>query len=275
MKHSIIHNLKVNPILKRMLYSTIIIGLLVYGFLFFMLLTVTNKLLFPQPPSSYVDSEKISKIQVDDMTIAYQYFEVKNPKHFILYSHGNGEDIAINESRMELISAKYQANVLIWDYPGYGISTGKPTEKTVNKSILALKELINSKGFTDDQIILWGHSVGGGPSVFLAEQYDFKAVILVCTFLSASRVMTKIPIFPFDYFNSAKAIQKNTAPTLFIHGRKDKVVPFSHGEKLYELTAGPREKLWIDQAGHNDLTYDGGTLYWGAIDNFVAGLEEN
>jgi fermentation-respiration switch protein FrsA (DUF1100 family) len=58
-------------------------------------------------------------------------------------------------------------------------------------------------------------------------------------------------------------------PVLVIHGTEDEVIPFSHGRQLYEAANQPRQSLWVEGAGHNDLLLVGGARYWAALRQFA------
>jgi fermentation-respiration switch protein FrsA (DUF1100 family) len=103
----------------------------------------------------------------------------------------------------------------------------------------------------------------------LAAHHEVGGLILESTFVSTFRVKTIWPLLPWDKFNSLRFIKRIDCPVLVIHGRDDTVVPFWHGQKLYQ--AAPREKmhLWIDGARHNDYAYVAGARYFEAFETFA------
>jgi hypothetical protein len=121
-------------------------------------------------------------------------------------------------------------------------------------------------------IIAHGRSLGGGSAVELAKRYELGGVILESTFVSAFRVVTRIPLLPCDRFRNLAKLSAVREPVLVIHGKKDGVVGFWHGKRLYEAVRGPRARLWIDRAGHNDVLHVAGEAYWEAITSFSGTL---
>lgn len=81
---------------------------------------------------------------------------------------------------------------------------------------------------------------------------------LVTAFTSVYRVLTRHPLLPFDQFANLRRIRALDRPLLVIHGTADGVVPFSHGRALFDAAPGPKRKLWVDGAGHNDLAWVAG-----------------
>jgi hypothetical protein len=86
-------------------------------------------------------------------------------------------------------------------------------------------------------------------------------------------VLTHIPILPFDRFPNYKRIRQVHYPVLVIHGTVDSVIPFWHGEKMYELANQPKQNYWVQGADHNDLDFVAGPSYPKALRAFVASLE--
>ena len=117
-----------------------------------------------------------------------------------------------------------------------------------------------------------GRSIGGGPAVDLASREPVGGLILESTFTSASRVLTNIRIFPFDRFENINKIGSVRCPVLVIHGKKDRTIPFQHGEKLFAAANEPKVSFWVDNAGHNDLFKAAGGAYLKTIRDFADNL---
>lgn len=126
-------------------------------------------------------------------------------------------------------------------------------------------ERVNKKS-----IVAVGFSLGNGPTTYLAEKHELGAVILQAPFVSAFRVVTHIPILPIDKFKNISRIKNITEPVLIIHGAADDTIPIWHGKKLYEVANDPKESLWIEGAGHFDITDKDANLYWSKIDSFIS-----
>ena len=165
-------------------------------------------------------------------------------------------------------------SVFAYDYSGYGTSEGKPSaRKACEDADAALRYLVEHERIPLDRIIIHGRSVGGGPALYLAEKYDVAGLIVESTFVTAFRVMTRIPLVPFDKFRNIARVDKIDCPVLVIHGREDDVIPFWHGETLYGKAREPKQNCWLDEATHNDVPIEARRVIWEAVVSFVESLE--
>jgi fermentation-respiration switch protein FrsA (DUF1100 family) len=96
---------------------------------------------------------------------------------------------------------------------------------------------------------------------------------LQSAFVSAFRVLTRIPIVPFDKFPNHKDIRRVHCPVLIMHGTADAVIDFWHGQRLYDLANEPKQSFWVKGADHNDLDFVAGAGYAKALQKFAALLE--
>ncbi|KAL6542000.1 hypothetical protein OROGR_011486 [Orobanche gracilis] len=144
----------------------------------------------------------------------------------------------------------------MYDYSGYGQSTGKPSEHNTYSDIeAAYKCLEESYGARQEDVILYGQSVGSGPTVDLAARLPrLRAVILHSPILSGLRVMYPVKrTYWFDIYKNIDKISSIKCPVLVIHGTADDVVDYSHGKRLHELSQEKYEPLWIKGGNHCDL----------------------
>lgn len=231
-----------------------------------------DDLIFPAPPSSYVDDETILKLNSSDgEKISAFYLKAEEAEKLLLYSHGNGEDIGHLRDFLSIYQ-KHKISVFAYDYPGYGTSTGKPSEQGCYRAIeAAYKYATETLGYRPDQIVLYGRSLGGGPTTWLAERSPIDAMILDGTFTSTFRVLTEAKLLPWDRFDNYARLPKIKYPTLLIHGTADRTVPFSHAQKNWEVIQGPKHRLFVDGAGHNNLIETAGSDYWDMVLAFIKG----
>lgn len=230
----------------------------------------TDRIIFLPQPSSYEDSNRILKLTTKDgAKISAVYLPNPQAKFTILYSHGNAEDLGDIQFVLEELRSLGFA-VFSYDYRGYGTSQGKPTETTTYKDIdAAYNYLTQQLGINPKKIILYGRSVGGGPSVDLASRKPVGGLILENTFVSTFRVATQITIVPFDKFNNIAKIKKVRSPILIMYGKADRVIPFWHGEKLFATANEPKRVLVSETAGHNDFREVAGKKYDRALQEFT------
>ncbi len=226
--------------------------------------------------SSYKDGAEILKIETKDGgTISAFYLSEPNSEFTILYSHGNAEDIGDIRAVLEAFRDN-GFSVLAYDYRGYGTSKGRPSEKTIYEDAeAAYGYLVGKLGCPPDQIIALGRSLGGAAAMHLACRKKLAGLILESSFITAFRVVTHVPLLPFDKFRNIDKIKEVHCPILVIHGKDDLIVPFWHGEKLFEAANGPKCKFWVDGAGHNDLFWVASTRYWDVIKEFTDVIRTN
>src|SRR5690606_12502735 len=117
---------------------------------------------------------------------------VPHPKGYILYQHGNYEDLGQLDTRLQVLN-DLGWSVLAWDYPGYGLCPGVSNEQTVSDSARAVAAYArDTLGWPVEQTVLYGRSLGGGPSILLATEAPYRGLITEGTFTSAFRAVTRI-----------------------------------------------------------------------------------
>ncbi len=192
----------------------------------------------------------------------------------LLYSHGNAEDLGV----IQPLLTQYRdwgVAVLAFDYRGYGLSTGSPSEANAYADARAAYDyLTQTLRVPPEQIILYGRSLGGGVVTELATQVPVAGLILESTFTSAFRVVLPFPLFPFDKFTNQAKLPRLTVPILILHGTADEVVPFSHGQALYATANPPKFSLWVEGAGHNNFSAVAGDRHRQALQTFAEFLQE-
>lgn len=236
--------------LKRLFRSFAIfyVGICIFAFFY------AEKLIFPYNQSSYnnqITGLKIFKSK-DDTDIASRFWKAENEKYLILYFHGNYLDLGDLDEVANIFNAQGYS-ILAMDYRGYGLSQGNATEKNSYEDSQTIYDEAIKSGYQADNLIILGRSVGSGIATELALKNKAKALILISPFASAFRVMTKIPLLPFDRFNNQAKISKIDEPLFIIHGQQDKIIPAWHSQNLYEKHKGKKLRHVIPQAGHNDI----------------------
>lgn len=255
--------------LKRLAFSAIFI----YAFLCFYAYFFSDRMIFLPQPSSYQDSREIIKLTTaDGVKISAVHLPNPSATYTMLYSHGNAEDLGDSLPGLRELRDMGFA-VFSYDYRGYGTSQGTPTESNVYRDIdAAYNYLTQQLGVPPNRIIVYGRSVGSGPAVDLASRKAVAGLILETPFLSTFRVVTQIPIVPFDKFNNISKIKKVLSPVLIMHGRRDEVVPFWHGEQLFAAANEPKRSFWVDTARHDDLASVAGESYAKTLREFAESI---
>lgn len=155
------------------------------------------------------------------------------------------------------LSKYLRAHVMCYEYSGYGLSTGTPSEAGCNADIqAAFNHLVKHHKISATRIILLGRSIGCGPTVHLAAQLgrQLAGVILVGAAASCLRVACwGKRSCRGDMFASVDRIGDIEVPVLLVHGTSDAVVPFRHSVELARRARFPLKPLWVRGAHHNDL----------------------
>jgi fermentation-respiration switch protein FrsA (DUF1100 family) len=235
---------------------------------------VADRLIFLPPPASYRAEQGVVMLDTaDGGRIAAVHLPLADATHTILYSHGNAEDLGHVRPVLETIRRAGFA-VFAYDYRGYGLSAGTPSEAATYRDIdAAWTHLTERLGVPPRRVILLGRSVGAGPSVDLATRVPVGGLVLESAFVTAFRVLTRVPLLPFDKYRNIDKIIRVACPVLVIHGTADEVVPLWHGQRLFQAAREPKRALWVDGAGHNDLMLVAGARYGRALADFAALLE--
>lgn len=222
-----------------------------------------SSLLFQPPTPTYLHpSRHFWLTTANGSEIPAFFIERPNASVTILFSHGNAEDLGMIYDWFNDLARVLRCNIMAYDYTGYGKSNGKPTEDNCYADIEAAFEYLTQvRRIQPEQIVLYGRSLGSGPSCYLAAQTaaqsrSVAAVILQSPLLSAYRVAFNFRFtmvgdrFPnIDYASSIQC------PVFIVHGTQDEVVPFWHGQDLFmavsqEWRAKP---FWVEGAGHNNI----------------------
>ncbi|KAJ8549968.1 hypothetical protein K7X08_033675 [Anisodus acutangulus] len=183
---------------------------------------------------------------------------VRNPaaKLTVLYSHGNAADLGQMYDLFTELSLHLRVNLMGYDYSGYGQSTGKPSEQNTYADIeAAYKCLEETYGVKEEDIILYGQSVGSGPTLDLASRLSrLRSVVLHSPILSGVRVLHPVKkTYWFDIYKNIDKIPLVECPVLIIHGTADDVVDCSHGKQLFDLCKQKYDPLWVEGGNHCDL----------------------
>ncbi len=253
--------------------SAFIILLVIYLLLGVFAYFQADKVIFQPQPIDFSDKSFIYKLVTPNgEKISAKFLKKEEAEFTILFSHGNAEDIFSSSPFFEALSHA-GFNIFAYDYRGYGISEGKPSEKNAYEDIeTAYNYLVNELKIPPQKIIIYGRSLGGAVSIDLASRTKCGGLIVESSFVSALRVLTKVQIYPFDKFENIKKIGQVRCPILFIHGQKDSLIPFWHSEKLYEQAKEPKTLYLVENAGHNDISQVGGKNYYESIQKFSATL---
>lgn len=170
----------------------------------------------------------------------------KNDDHlFIIYSHGNADDIGMSQEYMQWLATNFNANVITYDYVNYGLSEkGKTTQQNMEDAIMAVYDHVNKDiGVPQERIVLLGKSLGTAPTVFLAARDfmdDIFGVVLLSPLASGVRAVAPSQFVKASMLHhldnifcpSINLIGFLRTPVFIVHGKQDDVIPIQNAELL-------------------------------------------
>ena len=188
----------------------------------------------------------------------------------VLFCHGNAGNISHRLETIECLAA-LGANVMLFDYRGYGQSDGTPSETNMYADAAACYScLTGSQGVHSDQIVLFGRSLGGAVAIELASHVNCAGLIVESSFTSAREMgRMMFPYFPIGLllryeFNSIQKIGQINCPLLVTHSPSDDLVPFAMGRRLYDRAVDPKRFVEL-KGGHNERDYMADGAYIEAV----------
>jgi len=202
----------------------------------------------------------------------------------LVHCHSNGCDIGDMHAALHCMAETFDSHVMSFDFPGYGLYEGKSSMKDIDETSLAILDYIEYVLKVDLSRVIWyGRSIGSGPALNLAHtlvKRDIQpaGVIIQCGFSDFKEVVRFLfgPVaksFVQKKWNNIGMIGELDCPVLILHGRKDKMIPFTQAEALWEqVQLKDRSKIVLCRCGHNDFNFQKCTLR--PINEFFTTIKE-
>ena len=196
-------------------------------------------------------------ITVDEEIQLKSWIIKKDFKKFktLVIFHGNAGHLSNRIYKLNELY-KLDINILLISWRGFSGNKGSPTENNLYKDAKAAIKWLNEEGVSNNQIILYGESLGSGVAVELGKENNFNSIILESPFTSIEN-SAKIyyPYLPVrlilkDRYDSISKIKMINIPILIMHGEKDDVVPFSMGKELFEKANSPKQSYFTPEDDH-------------------------
>jgi len=264
------------------------IGVIGYvGFLLLLILRQGSMVYYPDTPSRELTAtpdqiglpyENVYLATDDQQKLHGWFIPARKERGTVLFFHGNAGNIS---HRLEsvLIFNELHLSVFIFDYRGYGNSSGKPSELgTYRDARAALHYLTNSRHISANRLIYFGRSLGGAVAAQLAAEHPPKALILESTFTSAPDMASHLlPIFPMRWlirfsYNTVDHIKTIHCPVLIVHSPEDEIIPYRFGRRLFETANEPKQFIII-HGGHNEGFMQSGQNYIKGLKHFLTTIE--
>ena len=237
-----------------------------------------DKIAFPAPKPSYtLSSDPRLKMLPTPLGAEICSIFLKNPgaKYTIIFSHGNGEDLAEIMPKLENLY-NLGFSVFAYDYFGYGQSGLKSSAKNIEICAdAAMSHLINAEKIPAENIAVFGYSMGSAPACFLAKKYSPRCLVLMCGFASAFQTQLPKNILFWGMLNNAEKLKDTRCPVLIFHGTRDGVVRHFNSEILYKSANAPKFFASIKGAGHYSVPKIAPAEFYGGVKNFINTLDPN
>ena len=240
----------------------LLIFLIIYIFILFSMYVFQRNLLYHPNENNYFGDEltvsvENIKLKTKDNIELSSWYHNKNAKKYktILFLHGNAGSL---ENRIHKINHLKDINVnfLIISWRGFSGNRGNPTEKGLYEDARSAVRWLKSKGISENNIIIYGESLGTGVAVEIGQNNNFGGIILESPFTSmVDAGKNHYPYLPIkfllkDKYDSENKIKNIKSPILVMHGKVDDIVPFSMGQKMYELANQPKYSYFSDYDDH-------------------------
>lgn len=277
-----------NAIIKRVLQSILFIVITSWLLLAVLIYLFQPKLIFhphreieATPALLALDYEELVLTTSDGVAINAWWVPHPAARANLLFLHGNAGNIS---HRLDSIQIFHDLglSILIIDYRGYGKSTGEPSEQgTYIDAETAWHYLIKERKLNQDQIILFGRSLGGAIASWLAEKYTPAGLIMESSFTSVADMGNYYyPYLPTSMlarikYASIDRIQNIKAPILIIHSKDDEIIPYSHAEQLFTEAVKEKttQKTFMDiNGGHNEGFILSGKKYSDGLNQFISNI---
>lgn len=263
----------VNTLVSVLSALVLVYGLLVAAMYLFQpkLIYFPSNRLDTSPTDAGLAFEDVHIHTQDGVTLHGWFVPAAGSQLTLLFLHGNGGNISHRLDSLVIFN-QLGLNSFIFDYRGYGRSTGSPSEPgTYTDALAAWEYLTTERGVAPEHIIVFGRSLGGAVAIWLVANRVARALIVESCFTSIPDLAAHhYPLFPVRWlswfsYDSLKRIGGITIPVLFVHSRNDQIVPYHHGRQLF--AAAPQPKRFVEI--HGD--HNGGFLQ--SIDVYVASIQ--
>ena len=211
----------------------------------------------------------------DEVTIFGWYVQARPALATLLWCHGNAGNVS---HRLDNIRQLYHRgfSIFIFDYRGYGRSTGTPSEAGLYQDALASYDyLIQQRKILANNLIIFGRSLGACVAGKVARQRASAGLVLEGAFPSIQAMADHHYWgLPASWLMNAKfnLVQKVASlhlPLLVIHGERDSIVPMKLGRQVFDAANEPKQWVVVTGAGHNNVPIVGGESYFQDMERFI------
>jgi fermentation-respiration switch protein FrsA (DUF1100 family) len=255
---------------KRRMRNWLILAGVAYTLIVVIMCFLESKLVFRAVPASErwqeppdPNIEEVAFPMAGGGTIHGWWLPKPDCSEALLLCHGNYGNVSDRGQSLVRLRQEVGCSALIFDYPGYGKSPGRPTEESCYESAeAALAWLSDTKGIPSERALLYGESLGGGVAVEMARRHPVRALMLVKTFTSLPAVAKRrYPWLPVNTlmrtrFDNLAKIGECHCPIFITSATGDALVPFALGEELFRAAPEPKCFFALEGQDHADRLPD-------------------
>ena len=200
--------------IKKLVAWLVFLVLALYGIVLALVYFFTPQLMFPAPKPSYCAGELVKKINAGSDIIAVRVNKNSSADNWIIYSHGNGEDLGQIDLLMQEYAARLNANVVSYDYPGYGASMGHASEDRLGEYADAVYDYtVKELGADPKRIYFVGYSLGSVPAAYLAAKHlDARGAVLIGGIAEGAKTYLPVNVIPWKILPNVENVQKIQIP---------------------------------------------------------------
>ncbi|MHC4943870.1 MAG: alpha/beta hydrolase [Planctomycetota bacterium] len=236
--------------------------------------------LIPEPGLLGIAAIKVTIPVSQSVQLCAWWASAGDSPYTLIWCHGNAGNIAHRaEEYQDFVKAGI--NMVLFDYRGYGESTGTPSANGVMEDALAVYDFLVSQGVKPRHIVPYGRSIGSGPASVLVNEREVAALILVQPITSMLNMgRTAYPFLPVklllrEKMDNEAELERFKGPLLILHGDQDDIVPYAMGRRLLEVSASEEKSLVTLEGGdHNNIGYTHGRQIVGSVKDWLDRLEQ-
>ena len=235
---------------------------------------IPGRTIIATPENINLSYQDVSFYTEDNIKLHAWFIPNKKAKATLLFFHGNAGNIS---HRLDSIKIFHDLglNVLIVDYRGYGKSAGEITEKGFYRDAeAAWNHLVDVRDIGEENIIIFGRSLGASIASWLASNKSPAALIIESAFTSVPAMGQRLyPFLPVRWlsrfqFDTLQYIKNVSSPVMVAHSQSDEIIPYSESRKIFAVADEPKQFLEMS-GGHNDGFIISGTTYTNGIESFI------
>ena len=234
--------------------SILIIAAALYGAFLAVVWLFSDSLMFHPSKRTYVKTPEHFFFDCGGHELAGIFLKAEKPVCKIFHCHGNGEDLGMVYPLLDALR-KSGFDVFCYDYPGYGFSAEKPTEKNLYLSAETAWKCARERfGFAPENTVLSGFSLGSAAALHVSTlEKGWRGAVVMGGIAQGGMVVLPINIVPWKILDNESKIRQFNSPLLLLHGSDDNIVPFRNAKANFAAANEPKKLFRLEGCRHNDI----------------------